>query len=128
MDRYKLQVRGGDGSPFVGTPSYLIEGTGKKIQEREFSEETRTQDPDRVSGFILENAEGQFLSAALVWVSRSGPREGYLHNVQVVRSLVQDGFPNGMPSKAYPASSTYEGTALIISDPISYEQLAATVQ
>ncbi|MBI5004811.1 MAG: hypothetical protein HZC04_01325 [Candidatus Lloydbacteria bacterium] len=95
---------------FVGTPSYEIEGSKKRIQEREFSDETKGKNPGIVEGFILENSKGKFLTAAFVWVSAESPLDGYLHNTQVVRDLLGREFLNGPPVKAYPASSRLDGS------------------
>lgn len=95
---------------FVGTPSYEIEGSKKRIQEREFSDETRGKNLGIVEGFILEDSRGRFLTAAFAWVPARGPLDGYLHNIQVVRELLRAEFLNGPPIKAYPASSKLDGS------------------
>ncbi len=110
---------------FVGTPSYHIEGSTKRIQEREFSDETRGKDPDVVEGFILEGPDGKFLTAGFVWMPREEPLDGYLHNTHVVRDLLTTDFPNGRPTKAYPASSKHDGSEKrIIGEAVPFEQLA----
>lgn len=115
-------------SLFVGTPSYTIEGSTKHIQEQEFSDETRGVDPDEVSGFVLENADGKFLSAGFVWIAQNGPSDGYLHNWQAARELVSNGFPNGVPTRVYMARQTLDGKEKSVSDqPITYEMLIRLV-
>ena len=111
-------------SGFVGTPSYHIKGSKKRIQEREFSDETRGKDPNTVEGFILEGPDGKFLTAGFVWMSAKKPLDGYLHNSQVVRDLLTAEFPNGRPTKAYPASSKLDGgQKRITGDAVAFDQL-----
>ena len=111
-------------TPFVGTPSYHIKGSNKRVQEREFSDETRGKDPETVEGFILEGPEGKFLTAGFVWMPKKEPLDGYLHNAQIVRDLLNADFPNGRPLKAYPASSKLDGSQKrITEDPIPFDQL-----
>src|SRR3989338_10954013 len=98
-----------DESGFVGTPSYHIKGSNKRVRESEFSDETLGKDPDVVEGYILENADGNFLTAGVVWMSAKKPLDGYLHNTQVVRDLLSTDFSNGRPVKAHPASSKLDG-------------------
>ncbi|OHA64335.1 MAG: hypothetical protein A2843_02550 [Candidatus Wildermuthbacteria bacterium RIFCSPHIGHO2_01_FULL_48_27b] len=114
-----------DDSPFVVTPSYHIKGSKKRIQEREFSAETRGKDPDTVEGFILEGPDGKFLTAGFVWMPAKKPLDGYLHNSQVVRDLLAAKFSNGRrPTKAYPASSKLGGDQKrITGDAVAFDQL-----
>lgn len=104
-------------TPFVGTPSYHIKGSDKRIQEREFSEETLGEDPDMAKGFILENADGKFLTAGFTWKTAENPLDGYLHSVQVVNELMKSNLPSGQPTKAYPAESKYDGSQKKITGP-----------
>ncbi len=97
-------------TPFVGTPLYHIKGSKKLVRECEFSDETRGKDPNIVEGFILEGPKGKFLTAGFVWMPAKTPLDGYLHNSQVVRDLLTAEFPDGRPTKAYPASSKLDGS------------------
>lgn len=97
-------------SEYAGTPSYHIDGRTKRVQEREFSDETRGKDPEEVTGFIVEGPEGKLLTAGFEWVHALEPLDGYLHNTQVVRSLIGSSFRNGRPIKAYPAVSNLDGS------------------
>ncbi len=80
-------------TPFVGTPSYHIKGSTKRIRESEFSDETRDKSPNLVEGFILRGPKGKFLTAGFVWMPAKKPLDGYLHNSQVVRDLLSADFP-----------------------------------
>lgn len=113
-----------DETPYVGTPSYHIEGSDKRIQEREFSDDTRGKDPEIVEGYILEGPDGKFLTAGFVWMPADEVLGGYLHNSQVVRDIMNAEFPNGRPVKAHPASSKLDGSEKkLTSDAVSFDEL-----
>ncbi|MBI4142539.1 hypothetical protein HY480_01545 [Candidatus Uhrbacteria bacterium] len=105
--------------------AYRIEGSTKRITEHQFSDETRDMDADEIAGYILEGPDGRFLAAGFAWVPEQHPLHGYLHNTGVVRDLVHADFPNGRPTKAYPARSKLDGSAKrIVGDPVPFDTLA----
>lgn len=111
-------------TPFVGTPSYHIKGSKKRVQEREFSDETKGKEPDVVEGYILEGPDGKFLTAGFVWLPAKTALDGYLHNTQVVRDLLEADFPSGRPVRAHPAKSRLDGGGKqITGEPILFDRL-----
>jgi len=104
--------------------AYRIAESEKLIYERSFSDETRGKDWDDVVGYILEGPDGMFLGAGFAWLSAERPLDGYLHNAGVVRDLLTAEFPNGRPTKAYPASSKLDGDQKrITGDAVTFDQL-----
>lgn len=119
-----------NGDPWHSTRyDFRLKGRIKKdkrsLQEQQFSDETRGLDWDDALGYVLENADGKFLSPAFVWMPAPEPLAGYLHSKDVVKSLLNNhDFPNGKPVRAYPAVCKLDGKQKrITDDPVSWDEL-----
>jgi hypothetical protein len=111
-------------TPFVGTPSYHIEGSAKRVQEPEFSPVTREGDPDYLEGYVLENADGKFLAASHAWLNRKDRSEGYVIDKKTVRAMLDMVWPNGRPTMAHPANQPYTGGSIdFTGDPVPFDNL-----